>query len=60
MWPLNLQTSIKTNPVSVGVGQAVEESKETVTNVVADLQQIPLEELEDSYGTYPERYKPTS
>ena len=44
----------------MGVGQAVEESKETVTNVVADLQQIPLEELEDSYGTYPERYKPTS
>ena len=42
----------------MGVEQGFEESKETVTNVIEDFKQIPLEELEDSYGTYPERYKP--
>ena len=44
----------------MGVEQGFEEIKETVTNAIADLKQIPLEELEDSYGAYPERYKPTS
>ena len=44
----------------MGVEQGFREIEETVTNVIADLKQIPLEELEDSYGTYPERYKPTS
>ena len=47
-----MQTSIKTDPVSVGVSQGFEQSKKVETKIIADFKAMPLEELEDAYGTY--------